>query len=213
MSFVSKSKDKEKEEVSEGDLLAAEEVAIMALQSEPNIRAIGLCGDIEEEKTGELIGIMLGLRETGLVIGDNEQINREPIEFLVSTTGGSAHEMFALYDVMRIVRKDTPIHTFGLGKVMSAGVLLLAGGTKGHRKIGKNCRVMIHGVIGGNAGMLHNLENEMDEIRQTQEQYISALVEETDMTRRLLKKLIERKVNVYLTAAEAVEYGIADEVV
>ena len=72
---------------------------------------------------------------------------------------------------------------------------------------------MIHGVIGGNAGMLHNLENEMDEIRQTQEQYIEALVKETDMTKRLLKKLIERKVNVYLTAAEAVEYGIADEVI
>jgi ATP-dependent Clp endopeptidase proteolytic subunit ClpP len=213
VNLANKSKDKDEEQEPENEVLTAEEVAIMALQSEPNIRAIGLCGDIEEEKIGELIGIMLGLRETGLIVGDDQKINRQPIEFLVSTTGGSAHEMFALYDVMRIVRNDTPIHTLGLGKVMSAGVLLLAGGTKGHRKIGKNCRVMIHGVIGGNAGMLHNLENEMDEIRQTQEQYIEALVKETDMTKRLLKKLIERKVNVYLTAAEAVEYGIADEVI
>ena len=205
-------KTEEKSEASQAELLNADDVAIM-LQGESNIRAIGLCGDIEEEKIGELMGLMLGLRETGLVTGKDENLNREPIEFLVSTTGGSAHEMFALYDVMRIVRRDTPIYTVGLGKVMSAGVLLLAGGTKGHRKIGKNCRVMIHGVIGGNAGMLHNLENEMDEIRQTQEQYINALVAETDMTKRLLKKLIERKVNVYLTAEEAVEYGIADEVI
>ena len=53
----------------------------------------------------------------------------------------------------------------------------------------------------------------MDEIRWLQERYIDALVTETDMTKRFLKKLIGRKVNVYLTAEEAVEYGIADEVV
>jgi len=96
---------------------------------------------------------------------------------------------------------------------MSAGVLLLAGGTKGHRKIGKNCRVMVHGVTGGHIGSIHNLENEMDEVRWLQDRYITALVEETDMTKSFLKKLIERKVNVYLTAEEAVEYGMADEVI
>ena len=90
---------------------------------------------------------------------------------------------------------------------------MLAAGTKGQRKIGRNCRVMIHSVIGGNIGALHSLENEMDEIRYTQDRYIEALVQETDMTKRHLKKLIERKVNVYLTAEEAVEYGIADEVI
>jgi len=72
---------------------------------------------------------------------------------------------------------------------------------------------MIHGVTGGHIGAIHNLENEMDEIRWLQERYIDAIVEETDMTKRLIKKLIGRNVNVYLTAEEAVEYGIADEVV
>ena len=136
----------------------------------------------------------------------------DPIELVISTTGGSAHDMFTLYDTMRLIREECEIVTVGLGKVMSAGVLLLAAGTKGTRKIGKNCRVMIHGVIGGHVGSIHNLENEMDEVRWMQEQYISALVSETDMTKRFLKKLIQRKVNVYLTAEEAVQYGIADEV-
>ena len=120
--------------------------------------------------------------------------------------------MFALYDVMRLVREKCPIQTVALGKVMSAGVLLMAGGTRGHRKIGRNCRVMVHGVTGGHIGTIHNLENEMDEIRWLQERYIDALVAETDMTKRFLKKLIERKVNVYLTAEEAVEYGLIDSV-
>ena len=94
--------------------------------------------------------------------------NQKPIEFYISTYGGSADDMFALYDIMRQIKKTTEIHTIGMGKVMSAGVLLLAAGTKGHRKIGKNCRVMIHSVIGGNHGPLHNLMNEMEAIEQIQ---------------------------------------------
>ena len=122
-------------------------------------------------------------------------------------------DMFAIYDVMRLMREECDITTFGIGKVMSAGVLLLAAGTKGKRKIGANCRVMLHSVIGGSQGPIHSLENEMDEIRWIQDQHVKCLVEETNMSSRHLKKLLGRKVNVYLNAEEAVELGIADEVV
>ena len=87
---------------------------------------------------------------------------------------------------------------------------MLACGTKGKRKIGQNCRVMIHSVIGGNHGSLHNLENEMDEIRNSQENFINALVRETKLTKRKLQRMLERKVNVYFSAEEAIEHGIAD---
>ena len=60
---------------------------------------------------------------------------------------------------------------------------------------------------------MSTLENELQEIKYTQEQYIKLLARETDMTVSYIKKLINRKINVYLTAAEAVELGIADEVV
>jgi|TARA_R110000744_G_scaffold130918_1_gene238781 ATP-dependent Clp endopeptidase proteolytic subunit ClpP len=193
----------------EQDLLSA---GTTIIQVEQELRTVGLFGDVEEEKMAEIIGGFLLLRESGLTI-DSEAPNNSPIEFIISTSGGSAHDMFAIYDAMRIVRQKCPVHTVALGKVMSAGVLLLAGGTKGHRKIGKNCRVMVHGVTGGHIGSIHNLENEMDEVRWLQDRYITALVEETDMTKSFLKKLIERKVNVYLTAEEAVEYGMADEVI
>ncbi len=178
----------------------------------PDLRTIGLCGEIDEEKVAELVAAFLLLRNSGITQGLDTAIN-DPIEFVISTTGGSAHDMFTMYDIMRLAREDCEITTVGLGKVMSAGVLLLAAGTKGSRKIGKNCRVMIHAVLGGHVGTLHNLENEMDEIRWMQEQYISALASETDMTKRFWKKLIDKKVNIYLTAEEAVQYGIADEVV
>jgi len=209
---LGKKDNKPEEEEVETPVNPEELSAVLFGPEDLGVRTIGLCGDVEEEKVGEVIGMLLGMRQSGLFLPGNSP-SEDPVEFLISTSGGSAHEMFALYDVMRLMRNDMPIHTIGIGKVMSAGVVLLAAGTKGQRKITKNCRVMLHSVIGGNMGSLHSLENEMDEIRCTQERYIDALVQETDMTKRFLKKLIERKVNVYLTAQEAVEYGIADEVV
>jgi len=194
---------------------------IMLPTEEPKItmRTIGLIGDVDEEKAGELIYGMLALKEYGK-IPDEEQTKGkgkkqlyEPFEFYLSTHGGSASDMFAIYDVMRQIKKSCEIHTIGIGKVMSAGVLLLAAGTKGKRKIGKHCRVMIHSVLAGNEGPLHNLENELEEIKWTQKKYIEALITETKMTQTTINKLLQKHVNIYLSAEEAVKYGIADEVI
>jgi ATP-dependent Clp endopeptidase proteolytic subunit ClpP len=181
------------------------------------LRITGVYGDITEEKCSETIYGLVALdNDKKLVPVDEEDPDSEivekadPIEFYISTFGGAATEMFAVYDMMRKVQKETEIHTFGIGKVMSAGVLLLAAGTKGHRKIGKNCRVMIHGVISGQQGHLQDVENEFEEAKLTQKLYIRALAKETDMTEKYIKKLMDRKTNVYLDAEQAVELGIAD---
>jgi ATP-dependent Clp protease protease subunit len=136
-----------------------------------------------------------------------------PIEIVLSTNGGNADDMFAVYDAIRWVRETVDVETFGLGKVMSAGTLLLAAGTKGQRKIGKHCRVMIHSVIGGSVGPMHQLDNEMKEVKAIQESYIKAVCEETNLTERKLRSLLKKKVNIYLTAEEAVEHGFADIIV
>jgi len=209
--MLNKKEDKQAEETTSVIMLPSEEPKI-------TMRTIGLIGDVDEEKAADVIYGMLALKEYGKLDneqhkGKNKKQAYEPFEFYLSTHGGSASDMFAIYDVMRQVRKDCEIHTIGLGKVMSAGVLLLAAGTKGKRKIGKHCRVMIHSVLAGNEGPLHNLENEMAEIRWTQERYIGALIEETKMTQATMNKLLQRHVNVYLSAEEAVKYGIADEVI
>ena len=135
---------------------------------------------------------------------------KKPIEFYISTWGGDALGMFAIYDLMRMVREECDISTFGIGKVMSAGVLLLAAGTKGERRVGKHTRIMMHAVRAGHYGALHSLENEMKETRCTQEQHIQALVTETKMTKRQIKTMLEKKIDVYFNAAEAVKFGIAD---
>ena len=171
---------------------------------------LGLFADVHEEKIAELIHALLVLNEINMLSPDEQ---KKPIEFYISTYGGNADDMFGMYDIMRNIKDTSEIHTIGLGKVMSAGVLLLAAGTKGKRKIGKNCRVMIHSVMGGNHGSLHNMLNEMEAIEQLQDMYCDALIENTKLTKTKLKNMIERKVNVYLSAEEAVELGIADEII
>ena len=177
---------------------------------EPDLRIVGLFSDVNEEKIADIIHNVIFFNEVNKAAEDD---SKKDITFYLSTYGGNADDMFAMYDMMRIVREDTDIETIGLGKVMSAGVLLLAAGTKGKRKIGKNCRVMIHAVMGGNHGSLHNMMNEMEAIEQLQDMYCDALISETKLTRAKLKKMIERKVNVYLSAEEAIELGIADEII
>jgi ATP-dependent Clp endopeptidase proteolytic subunit ClpP len=176
--------------------------------SEPELRVIGLFSDVEEEKVAELVHALLYLHES-----NKTKEEPLPIDFYLSTYGGSADDMFALYDVMRQILPTTEIHTIGMGKVMSAGVLLLASGTKGKRKIGKYCRVMIHSARAGSHGSLPNLVNELEALQQTQEDYIKALSDETSMSKQEIKNMLERKVNVYLSAEEAVKLGIADIII
>lgn len=187
-----------------------------AKEQESTMRIAELYGEISEEMGSNIVASMLILKDSGRkMVQDGDQIleTYDPFELYISTPGGTAVDMFAIYDTMRMVQEDCEIHTVGLGKVMSAGVVILAAGTKGKRKIGANCRVMIHSVIGGHHGSIQNLENEMEEVRWVQDQYNKALCAETDLTPRMLKKLLAKNVNVYLTAEEAVDYGIADIIV
>tara|TARA_B100001094_G_scaffold328697_1_gene389687 strand:+ start:467 stop:1135 length:669 start_codon:yes stop_codon:yes gene_type:complete len=192
---------------------------------------IGLVGDITEESSNEVIFSLLLLHEKQSSdylktifslekeeldnLTDEDLADMKPnIDFYISTNGGSADEMFGIYDVMRFIKDGgvSNITTCGIGKVMSAGVLLLAAGTKGKRRVGKHCRIMLHSVIGGSTGPMHQLENEFAEVKKIQDAYIKTLVEETNMTEKELRKLLKRKTNVYLSAEEAVKMGIADEV-
>ena len=192
------------------------------MSAEPaKLRLIGLYGEVTEDNAAETTYSLMALKELGkkeelLDPEDSESetvTTYEPMNFIVSTWGGSAVDMFSIYDIMRMVRDDCDISTLGLGKVMSAGVLLLAAGTKGQRRIGKNCRVMLHGVTSGQHGNISDLENEMAEAKWTQERLVTCLTEETKMTKRYIKKVLAKRMNVYFTAEEAVDLGIADEII
>ena len=142
---------------------------------------------------------------------EEEPKEPDPIKLYISTQGGNADDMFAIYDVIELVKRTVPIQTIGLGKVMSAGVLLLAAGTKGKRKIARHARVMIHNVITGHSGGLFHVANELGEAENIQQMYINAIAENSNLTVKQLRRMVKTGQNIYLSAEEAIKYGIADE--
>ena len=192
------------------------------------IRMISLYGDLDEKKATDIVSDLFAFHEMKESIEQQlekmdaktrkqvlpQLAHKDPIKFLISTFGGNAVDMFGIYDSMRMVKDGgVEVHTVGSGKVMSAGVLLLAAGTKGKRTIGQNCRVMVHPVVGGAHGPSHDIQNEVEEILQTQKQYVECLAKETKLSISRLNKLISEKRNIYLSAEEAVKFGIADKIV
>ena len=219
---VEKKEEEESSEDSEEEIEAQEEKApldvkalLSGMAEEMESRTMLLQGNVDEEKAGEIISGFLALADLKQPKQDlkDDEMPYDPITMYISTYGGSADEMFAIFDIMEHCKKSCHIETVGLGKVMSAGTLLLAAGTKGKRKITKNCRVMLHQVSAGTFGPLFNMTTEIDAIQSLQEQYINAMVSCTNLSKRKLKSLLNERVNVYLTAEEAVEYGLADEII
>tara|TARA_B100001094_G_scaffold313597_1_gene351543 strand:+ start:241 stop:897 length:657 start_codon:yes stop_codon:yes gene_type:complete len=172
-------------------------------------RSVGLIGDISEQKSEEVIGTLIHLSDQ--CDPDAEVIR--PIDMYISTYGGSVVDMFAMYDLMRVIKQKCTVSTIGLGKVMSAGVLLLANGTKGERKVGKNCRIMLHNVMAGFGGTLINVENEVKEVKWIQQRYIDCLEMQTNLTKKKIQKMLNKQLDVYISAEQAIEYGIADVII
>lgn len=226
--FAKEKKGKKKSKVEEPEQEVAEETSdkqekapidVQALLSgmaeEMESRTMLLQGEVNEEKAGEIISGFLALADLKPPKGEPKEgeMPYDPITMYVSTYGGSADEMFAIFDIMNHCKKSCHIETIGIGKVMSAGTLILAAGTKGKRKISKNCRVMLHQVSAGAFGPLFNMTTEIDAIQKLQDQYIDAMASCTNLSKRKLKSLLNERVNVYLTAEEAVEYGLADIII
>lgn len=182
-------------------------------RDEPNVNMISLFGHVEEEKIGEVCAAMLYCNELNKTLPEEEKEDKKPIDFYVSTFGGSAHDMFALVDVMNVVKDCTEIRTYGIGKIMSAGVPILACGTKGKRYIGRNTRVMIHSVSAGFAGNLPAIINELQETKVIEQLYVKILSENSNLSKKKIRKLLKTKTNVYLTAEQAVELGLADHII
>ena len=183
-------------------------------EEEVDPRVLGLYGDINEENSQEFIAALLHYYHLPDEAPDEDGlIPVRPIDFYISTGGGLVAEMFAIYDIMRMTRDKCPIHTCGLGKVMSAGVLLLASGTKGERRIGKHCRIMLHRVLTGDSGSLHSIQATYKEAEIMEEMMFKALARETNLTVARLKKIVSKNLDAFFSAEEAVEMGIADIIV
>jgi|SRR6478609_8911288 len=173
----------------------------MMAQQPDNSRIVVLHGDVNEHTISAVIAQLLHLAN----------ISRDPIYMVVSTYGGSVDEMFSLYDTVKFL--PCQVHTIALGKVMSAGVLLLAAGEKGKRMIGKSARIMMHPVSGGAIGNVFEVMHETKEHRRLHDLMVNSLAAETNLKLEEIEDIMKAGHDYYITADEAIRMGIVDRII
>jgi ATP-dependent Clp protease, protease subunit len=132
-----------------------------------------------------------------------------PISIYLNSPGGSFTALTAIYDTMRYIKPD--VQTVCLGQAASAAAVILAAGTKGKRLALPNSRILIHQPAAeGNYGQSSDLEIQAREIMRIRTQMEHMLSESTGQPEDKVSRDIER--DKYLTAEEAVEYGIVDDI-
>lgn len=134
---------------------------------------------------------------------------REPIKMTINTYGGTAYGMFALISIMK--QSKTPIHTYGYGAIMSAGFGLFAYGHK--RFTDENATFMYHGVGYGSWGTLPHHKQEMEQNEKLQKYYDAIFLDNSNMKRSDMQDAVDRQAYLYLSGAEAVKVGVADEII
>lgn len=131
------------------------------------------------------------------------------ISIYINSPGGSFTALTAIYDTMRYIKPD--IQTVCLGQAASAAAVLLAAGTKGKRLALPNSRILIHQpATEGGYGQSSDLEIQAKEIMRIRELMEHMLASDTGQDVAKISRDIER--DKYLTAQEAVEYGIVDDI-
>jgi ATP-dependent Clp protease, protease subunit len=131
------------------------------------------------------------------------------IEIYLNSPGGSFTALTAIYDTMRYIKPD--VRTVCLGQAASAAAVILAAGTKGKRLALPNSRILIHQpAMEGGYGQSSDIEIQANEVLRIRALMEQMLAQDTGKTTDEVSRDIER--DKYLTAEQALEYGIIDEV-
>jgi ATP-dependent Clp protease, protease subunit len=138
---------------------------------------------------------------------ESEDPDRD-INIYINSPGGSFTALTAIYDTMMYIRPD--VSTVCLGQAASAAAVLLAAGTKGKRFAVPNARILIHQPSGSGEGQSSDIEIQANEIMRMRALLEKMLADHTGRTEEMVRKDINR--DKILTAAEAVDYGLIDEV-
>ena len=158
--------------------------------------------------TGPVYDQVASLLCAQLLFLESENPSKD-ISFYINSPGGVVSAGLAIYDTMQYIR--SPVSTVCIGMAASMGSLLLTAGAKGKRYALPNAQVMIHQPSGGAQGQASDIAIQAREILKTRERLNQMYVHHTGQTLAEIEKNMER--DTYLTAAEAKDFGLIDEVV
>jgi ATP-dependent Clp protease protease subunit len=163
-------------------------------------RVIFLVGEVNDHAANLVVAQMLFL--------ESENPEKD-ISFYINSPGGSVSAGMAIFDTMNFIKPA--VSTLCMGMAASMGAFLLTSGAKGKRFCLPNSKVMIHQPLGGTRGQATEIEIHAREILKTREQLNRILAEKTGQPLEKIERDTER--DYYLSADEAKEYGLVDEVI
>ena len=162
-------------------------------------RVIFLVGPVEDFSANLIVAQLLFLESEN---------PKKDIHLYINSPGGSVTAGLAIYDTMQFIKPD--VSTMCIGQAASMGAVLLTAGTKGKRYCLKNSRVMIHQPLGGFQGQAADFEIHAKEILLIRERLNQILADHCEKKIETLNKDTDR--DNFMSANEAVEYGLIDEV-
>ncbi len=134
---------------------------------------------------------------------------KKDIILYINSPGGSVYDGMAIFDTMQFVKPD--IQTIGIGLQASMGAFLLSSGTKGKRLLLPHSKVMIHQPSSGTRGKVTDMEIDLNESLKTKKLLNEILAKNTGQKLSKIENDVDR--DYWMTAEEAVKYGIADQVI
>ena len=163
-------------------------------------RIIFLHDEVNEHTAGLIVAQLLFLQS---------EDPKKDIYLYINSPGGSVYDALAIYDTMRFIGND--VQTFGIGVQASAAAFLLSSGAKGKRFLLPNATVMIHQPSSGTRGKVTDQEIDLRESLRVKRLLEEIMAKNTGQTVKKIHEDMER--DFWITADEAVQYGLVDTIV
>lgn len=158
--------------------------------------------------SGEVNNVTADLIVAQLLFLESEDPDND-IQIYINSPGGSVSAGMAIYDTMQYIRSD--VSTICIGLAASMGAFLLAAGTPGKRYALPNSDIMIHQPLGGAQGQAADIIIQAEKIKNVRKRMNEILSARTGQTLKKIERDTDR--DFYMTAEEAVKYGIVDAVI
>jgi ATP-dependent Clp protease, protease subunit len=163
-------------------------------------RIVFLGGDVSDDVANLVTAQLLFL--------ESEDPQKE-ISFYINSPGGSITAGLAIYDTIQFIRP--PVSTLCLGQAASMAAVLLAAGARGRRYALPHSRILIHQPLGGVQGQATDIDIQAREILRLREELNTIIMRHTGQNLRKIEKDTDR--DMFMSPAQAVEYGLIDEVI
>jgi len=167
-----------------------------------NDRIVMLNGPVDDASASVIVAQMLHLEST-----DSEK----DIHFYINSPGGSVTSGLSIYDVMQFIKCD--VATYVMGQACSMGSLLAQSGTAGKRFLLPNARHMIHQVSSGARGTAIDMQIQVEEVLKLNKLLTEIYVQHNSKGKNFDQLKQDMSRDYFMSAQEAVEYGLADEIV